>query len=264
MAGQRTTPHTSLRELSREQGILRIDEADVAFTIERSARRKRTISFSVQQQGNLRILAPARASLISIHRLLDQRAGWIRQKINEISLRAHINADQEFTNGAIIPYLGEEHRLVITHDGKEKTGCLQENGCLTINIPAPPACPNALAREIRLEIFSWFRRQAMRVIRERLDYWAAHMDVRYKRLVITSPRRLWGSCSAANIIRINWRIMLAPPPLLDYLVAHELCHIVHKNHSKHFWGFLERHMPDHKERRAALRLIEGRLLGCWH
>ncbi len=264
MARQRTASRTLLREPSREQGTLRLDEADIAYTIERSPRRKRTISFSIQQQGNLRILAPARTSLISIHRLLDQRAGWIRQKINEISLRAHIKGDQEFKNGAIIPYLGEEHRLIITHDSKEKAGCWQEKDRLIVNLPSPTACPHALAREVRLEVLSWFRRQATRVIRERLDYWAALMDVRYKRLVITSPRRLWGSCSSINIIRINWRIMLAPLPLLDYLVAHELCHIVHKNHSKHFWGFLERYMPDHKQRRAALRLIEGRLLGCWH
>ncbi len=79
------------------------------------------------------------------------------------------------------------------------------------------------------------------------------LGVRYRKLMLTEPERQWGSCNAQNVIRLNWRLIMAPLSLIDYVAAHELCHVPHKNHGPRFWRMLEKSMPDYKARRRQLR-----------
>jgi predicted metal-dependent hydrolase len=125
-----------------------------------------------------------------------------------------------------------------------------------VNLHDPPIAETARREEARLEILLWRKKQARRIFQERTDVWAARIGVKYRRLTPSNPRRQWGSCSAQNDIRINWRLVMAPPDLLDYVIVHELCHVTHKNHSKRFWNFVAVAMPDWKIRRKALHRLD--------
>ncbi|MCD7745335.1 MAG: M48 family metallopeptidase [Lachnospiraceae bacterium] len=96
---------------------------------------------------------------------------------------------------------------------------------------------------------------AVRIIPERVAYYATRMGVTYGRITIREQKTRWGSCSAAGNLNFNWKLMLVPPELLDYVVVHELAHRREMNHSARFWAIVEQEMPDYRERRAQLKNI---------
>ena len=99
----------------------------------------------------------------------------------------------------------------------------------------------------------WYRQRATEIIPERVCYYASELGLEYARVRISSAKRIWGSCSAKNSLSFSWRLAMAPVEIIDYIVVHELTHIVHKNHGKLFWRRVAKTIPDHKERRRWLR-----------
>lgn len=223
-----------------------------SYTIVRNARR-RSLALTIQPGGEIRILAPSGISLYRINRLLHRHAGWIQKKL-DTALSHESPWKPDFTDGASLPYRGREHRLVITGDPFLPSGCRLDENRIHVNVvgDSPPD-------EARLEIRLWYKKQARQELPDRLAYWSQRLDVTATRLIITNPSRRWGSCSVAGIIRLNWRLILTPPEVTDYVVAHELCHIRHKNHARVFWDCLGKIIPDYKARRLILREWEKRL-----
>ncbi len=138
---------------------------------------------------------------------------------------------------------------------------------------SPPSVPPASGREaltaetcnqqsedIRLEILLWLKKRAKVKFQKRMDMWAARLGVRYQKMVIANAERRWGSCSVDDVIRLSWRLIMAPLPILDYVIVHELSHVKNKNHGPQFWAQVASVMPDYKNRRKHLRLIGGGLV----
>ncbi|MGE3623788.1 MAG: M48 family metallopeptidase, partial [Bdellovibrionales bacterium] len=105
----------------------------------------------------------------------------------------------------------------------------------------------------------WYKKEARRVFTERTEFWSQITGLRPRSLTVGNPQRQWGSCSAANDIRLNWRLILAAPALLDYVIVHELCHIPHKNHSSRFWALVESFLPGCKALRRELHALDAGL-----
>ena len=98
-----------------------------------------------------------------------------------------------------------------------------------------------------------YRQAAKDYIPKRVDYYASEIGVSYERIRIAEQKTRWGSCSSKGTLSFNWKLMLAPPKVLDYVVVHELCHIKEMNHSPRFWKLVEEIMPDYKEDRKWLK-----------
>lgn len=88
---------------------------------------------------------------------------------------------------------------------------------------------------------------------ERVSFWAERVGVTFGAVRVKGQRSLWGSCTRRGDLNFNWRLTLAPPEVLDYVVVHELAHRLEMNHSRRFWAVVERHCPDHKTQRRWLR-----------
>lgn len=125
------------------------------------------------------------------------------------------------------------------------TTVARQGAALTVSAPDMPGARAALA--------GWVREQARTAIAARVAKWAAAMAVTYGRIAIRDQRTRWGSCSRAGNLNFNWRLALAPPAVLDYVVVHELAHRVELNHSARFWAVVARHCPDFAAQRAWLR-----------
>jgi len=124
--------------------------------------------------------------------------------------------------------------------------------CIPVSLPANlPA--DLVHDELKTELVLWYKKQARHIFAERMAYWATQLKVSPSRLIITNPRRRWGSCNAKNEIRLNWRLIMATPEVLDYVIVHELCHIPHKNHGKRFWRLVGTFIPQVSEKRQVLR-----------
>lgn len=104
-----------------------------------------------------------------------------------------------------------------------------------------------------------YREKARAQVAAQAAFWSARMGVTHGRIAIKDQRTLWGSCSRAGNLNFNWRLILAPPEILDYVVIHELAHRVHMNHSRRFWSLVQAHCPDYRARRRWLREHEHEL-----
>ena len=175
--------------------------------------------------------APQRAAAEAVVELRP----WIDRRLAEVAeVRERLAA-----RAGTVPYLGETLRLA---PQEERTRVHRRGDVL--HVPAGDTGP-ALER--------WYRRAARAEVAARLDVAVAALGTPYTRLTIRDQRTRWGSCSADGAIAINWRLLLGPPEVLDYVVWHEACHLVVHDHSRAFWALLEAHVADQGHARRWLR-----------
>lgn len=219
------------------------------YTIHRSARRKRSVAINVEADGSIHVLAPMRTSQKWIESFVAERTKWISIRRAEIKLQ-HDATDTALTDGSMVSFLGQQHRLYLNQEIKN-----DQTIPLTVHTPLDSPDHN---HEVELALRLWYKKQARTYFPERAEIWSQKMDLQPTRITVTSPNRQWGSCSHDNIIRLNWRLIVMPPKVIDYVIIHEIAHIKHKNHGKWFWGLVAKHEPDHKQLRATLRQWEKR------
>ena len=204
------------------------------YTIRRSARAKR-VRVRVDHRGALEVLLPQRAGRREAEAALTELRPWIDRRIAE----AHAARERLAAPPGTVPFLGAHLRLRpqagrsrVERDGDE--------------LLTPPS-DSAPALE------AWYRAQARREIAGRLDAATTALGRRPTALSIRNQRTRWGSCSAKGAMSFNWRLLLAPEPVLDYVVWHEACHLVVMDHSPRYWALVERHVPGYREPRRWLR-----------
>jgi len=208
---------------------------DLAYTVRRSARARR-VRVSVDPRSGVEVVLPARAPARAAAAAVAELRPWIERRLLEAdALRAQLAA-----RGDTVPYLGAELRLVV-QPGRQR---VHRRGDALL-VPAGPNRAEALER--------WYRRAAREEIGPRAERSAAAIGRPYRSLTIRGQRTRWGSCSSTGALSFNWRLLLAPEDVLDYVVWHEACHLAVLDHSARFWALVERHLPGYREPRAWLR-----------
>lgn len=234
-----------------ETGHVTIGQTELVYLVQRSPQRRRTISFTVEAGPHIRVLVPVRTGRAEIETLLRQRASWITRQLTHRETRT--TPTRAFSRGEALSYLGESLILDVTRDTLRPQGCVVAEGVMRVNISGDFTCPVRLRQETRFEIARWYKKQALCLFQELMQIWSAKLRVTPGRLILTDTSGRWGSCNARNDIRLCWRLIMAPREIVAYVVAHELCHIPHKNHGRRFWALLGSVMPDYLARRQALR-----------
>lgn len=200
--------------------------------------RRKTIALIIKQDGSLLVRAPLRATESQIHALVEDKAAWIRSKQTLVKQNAAQTAPKKYGAGENFWYLGKQYPLQIVEKGNTT---LAFNGHFELNKGALPKAP---------EIFkSWYRQQAYAVLGERVALYAANFGFTYKQVKITSAQTRWGSCSIQGTLNFTWRLVMAPLPMIDYVVVHELAHLRVRNHGKKFWAEVKAILPDYQEKR---------------
>ncbi len=240
------SPTPSIYRHPRSQRDIRFGEHLVAYELRRA--RRRSIGFVVGAEG-LTVSAPRWVGLGDVETALREKAPWILRKLHEQRERARRLAEArvDWRDGTQIPFLGEKVTLRLD---PLATGAVlhADTACLHLGLPH-----GAAAAQIRDAVQSWLQRQARRVFEERCQIFAARLNVRMKRLTLSSAATRWGSASADGSIRLHWRLVHFAVPVIDYVVTHELAHLREMNHSAAFWGVVRSVMPDYEQARGALR-----------
>jgi predicted metal-dependent hydrolase len=207
---------------------------DLAYTIRRSPRARR-IRVKVDPYAGVEVVIPQRATKREAQAAIRELRPWIEKRLEEArAARARLT-----TPPGTVPFLGAHLRL--THD-PNRTRAHRKGD--EIHLPATNA-HHALER--------WYRTQAKHEIAPRLDRATHALGKPHVSLAIRNQRTRWGSCSSTGAMSFNWRLVLAPEPVLDYVVWHEACHLVVMDHSRRFWALVERHVPTYREPRRWLR-----------
>lgn len=233
---------------------VRLGGHDITYEFKRGKRR--TIGLSVGTEG-LSVRAPRWTPVGEVEAFLQEKSGWVLDKLQASRERAGAleRAKTVWADGAEFEFLGQRVRLVLdSAHAVAQTGAALEPG----EGDALPVLRLGLARsaseaQIRDAAQAWLMRQAQQVFGESLRRFAPQLGVSYRTLRLSSAGTRWGSASADGTIRLNWRLIHLTPEMIDYVVVHELSHLRHMDHSPQFWEVVASVMPDHHERRKALR-----------
>jgi predicted metal-dependent hydrolase len=204
------------------------------YTLRRSPRARR-VRVTVESDGGVLVTLPRRAPARAADEAVRELAPWIERRRRALARAA---AEVARTPGTV-PYLGRELRLVAQPG---RTRVHRRGAALLV-----PQAGRAAALE------RWYRRAARAEIAPRLDAAVARAGTEYTRLTIRAQRTRWASCSNSGAMSFNWRLLLAPEPVLDYVVEHEVCHLEIHDHSPRFWRLLESRVPDWRDHARWLR-----------
>ncbi|HQT26038.1 MAG TPA: SprT family zinc-dependent metalloprotease [Burkholderiales bacterium] len=216
--------------------IIRLSGNDTAYVLKRSARR--TVGLRIDPKG-LTVSAPLRMSEKAIEDILIRKSGWILKKMGE----AKPIPEPAWQEGEMLPFLGKHYRLRISASGRRNVRI--DGECLMVSLPD--------LSKIKECVESWYKRQALDFFSGRVEHYCPRLDVEIPRLFLSNARTRWGSCNSRREVRLNWRLVLMDPLLVDYVVVHELSHLIEMNHSKAFWEKVESVYPAFETARKELR-----------
>jgi len=206
------------------------------YAIRRSERARR-VRVSVDSAGEVEVILPRRTPEREAAAAVVELGPWIERRRRALA-RARAEVARE---PGTVPYLGTTLALE-PEPGRTR---VHRRGDVLLVPAAPPAQREALER--------WFRRMARSEVAPRLDAAVARAGTRYLRLTIRGQRTRWASCSSTGAMSFNWRLLLAPEAVLDYVIEHEVCHLEVLDHSPRFWALLESRVPDWRGHSAWLR-----------
>ncbi|HPU41257.1 MAG TPA: SprT family zinc-dependent metalloprotease [Acetivibrio clariflavus] len=225
------------------QNFIEIGNKKINYTIVKSSRK--TIGISVSLKDGVKVSAPKKIGKKQISEIVNAKAAWILKKLSYFeNIKAEI-PELKFTEGEKFLVLGKEYRLKINKSSSVNSAYIMLSGnYLIVNLPEN--ITGSLSDSVRIYITDWYKNYAKEVVSERINYFAKKMDVKPTDIIIKDLKSIWGSCTPKNTININWKIIMAPLDIVDYLVVHELTHIKIKNHSKQFWNMAESIYPNYK------------------
>jgi predicted metal-dependent hydrolase len=209
---------------------------DVSYQVRRSDRARR-VRVTVDATRGIEVVLPRRAPEREAAAAIRELRPWIERRVAELArARATVAA-----RGETVPYLGQTLAL------RAQTGRLRvaRRGEVLL-------VPEA-GEERRAALERWYRRAARAEIAPRLDRACAQAGTSYSRLTIRGQRTRWASCSRGGAMSFNWRLLLAPEAVLDYVVWHEVCHLEVMDHSPKFWRLLAARSPGYREQMRWLR-----------
>ncbi len=208
--------------------------APFEFRVRRSPRARR-VRVSVDGAGEVEVVLPKRAPERAAAQAVRELTPWIERRRRTLARAAAELARPEGT----VPFLGQDLRLV-PQPGRERVHRRGDE----LLVPK---------RDAAAAIERWYRRQARAEIAPRLDAAVARAGTSYTGLTIRGQKTRWASCSTTGHMSFNWRLLLAPEAVLDYVVEHEVCHLERMDHSPRFWALLESRVPDWREHARWLR-----------
>jgi predicted metal-dependent hydrolase len=205
--------------------------------------KRKTIALQITDDGTLIVKAPFGVSEQTIKNVVIKHKDWIERKKKDILSRDPKFAEKEFVNGEGFLYLGKYYKLNIVN--KQDAPLLFNNNYFYLLRDYLP-----VARDL---FINWYKEKAYEKISERVEWYAKKRGFVYNKINITSANQRWGSCSSKGNLNFSWRLIMAPLPVIDYVVVHELVHLEERNHAKSFWSKVKMLMPEYEKHRDWLK-----------
>ena len=215
----------------------------------RQSRRARRLTVRVFHTGRVEVVVPPRTSSAAIQRFIENQREWIERKRAEA--RANAIAPEPFPPSEITFTACDEHWRVHLAGGKGRVR-------LTTSAPGLLVISGdtTASRALRTALRSWVIERGRAILVPALEQCAHELQVPVRRVLVRRQRTRWGSCSANGTISLNCCLLFQRPPVVRYLLIHELAHVHHMNHSARFWSWVARHCPDYRN-------LDRELLDGW-
>jgi hypothetical protein len=193
------------------------------------------------KDGNVVVKAPINMKEETINRFVLEKQEWIRSKLLLINqTRSKFEDVQTYKKFLLF---GNKYTLLVSDVKKIET-----NDNFQIVLPRKIE-PGNMLKAIKL----WYKKVAKQILLERLEFIESRVKLKSNLMKITSSKGRWGSCNSKGVICFNWRVIMLPPKIIDYVIVHELCHLVEMNHSKNFWNLVNTFLPSAEQSKQEIR-----------
>ena len=225
--------------------VLTVDE--LTFEVRQSPGR-RTLGMTLGRDGELTLSAPLGVSKDVLADFVREKRFWLYTKIAEREARQQPISGKDFVSGEGFPYLGRSYRLLLTND--QDVALKLEAGRFRLR--------RAEAAQGRDHFIHWYTERGGRWLKRRLQGWASRMDAEPTSVEVRDLGFRWGSCGKSDAVNFHWATMLLSPSEVDYVIVHELAHLIEPNHTPEFWSRVGRTLPEFEQRKAWLAEHGGR------
>lgn len=223
----------------------------VDYTIRESKRAKR-INIRVLPKKGLELVYPVKVKQPTPKELLTKNQEWVLSTLDKVQERVETQFRRAYEQGEIFRYLGEDKTLNLIQKTHGTTATVQVND-ETLDVSLPPNVDLSDKAILYSVMESFYRHHAKIYLPNRTRELADKLGLEVNRIFIKNQKTRWGSCSTNKNINLNLRLMMTSYEAIDYIIIHELCHLVHMNHSKAFWSLVGKHNPTYKTWRKWFR-----------
>jgi len=223
----------------------------ISYIIKRSTRAKH-VRLEVGQETGLTVVIPSFYKLKHLPALLESKSNWILGKLTRYGQVQSLSDEKGPKSGDTISYLGRNLEVVKRQNRRNANSIKLERSRLVVAI-------GSASSRLNLILEQWYRMQAAKLIRERANKLSARLGLTYNRILIRGQKTRWGSCSYKGNLSFNWKLIMAPETVIDYVIIHELAHLKEMNHSKRFWELVAEHCPQWREHKKWLKDHETEL-----
>lgn len=229
-----------------------INQRQIPFIIRRS-QKARSLRLQINlDEPRVVLTAPRFAMAFEINRFLKSKTSWIEKHLIKALKKVDLRPKPQYKNGDIFYYFGEPLSFVITFTSKKRPNVKVrgEKMFLALNSAiTEQKIPSAAKKALQ----DYYRKKAEEVVHDRLQNFNEHYGFKYNRVTLRNQKSRWGSCTSSGNLNFNWRLIMAPIEVIDYVIVHELCHLKQMNHSKNFWSLVGEVVPKYKVYRKWLR-----------
>lgn len=209
---------------------------------------RKTMSIEVDPSGEVNVISPLGVAEKDILKKVKSKAKWIVQKQYDVKFINVNKINREAVNGESYMYLGRNYSLLIdVNDARKDILVKLFRGKFIIETYTKDQS------KIKIALENWYREKTLLRVRERVNYFKQYFNITPKDIKVKEQKKRWASCTASNELLFNWRCSMAPANILDYIVLHEMTHMIYKDHSREFWDRMATVMPDYEARKEWLR-----------
>lgn len=217
------------------------------YQLRRSGRAKR-LRIAVYP-GRIEVVAPAAMPLATVEDFVARHWLWAQNTLAELSNRL---VQAAHGGDSHLPYRGERYPLSVSEQPGLRRSRLVFDRHFQVSVP-PGLDAGQRRQQVKNTLETWYRRQVAEETKRLIQQHAHRHGLHPRGLAVRDQKTRWGSCGPRGDININWRLILAPPAVLEYVVVHELCHLRHRNHAQPFWALVEDHLPHYRVQRRWLK-----------
>ncbi len=210
-------------------------------------RNRRTLAIYVRPPGNIKVYSPVDIPEREIRDWVRSKGKWIVEKLEKVRYLDPEKLKKRFVDGESFLFLGKNYDLKIIINRRKIPKVFFNNNIFNLEI-------SIFEKEkLRKAMEKWYRKKAEIIINDRVEIYSGKIGRRACSVMVKQQKRRWGSCNTKGNLYFNWRLAMAPPEIIDYVVVHEMSHLVHADHSKSFWDKVGYILPDYKNRRKWLK-----------
>lgn len=212
-------------------------------------RKRKTMAIQIQPPDKVIVISPKGVKEDEIIRLVKGKSKWISRKLIQVKEMESQKTNRKYVNGETFIYMGRNYSLEIVYDREYRIPQAKMfRGKLYVYTDSfDPLL-------IKLALEKWYKEKALQKVLKRVSYYQKYFDLAPNKVMIKDQKKRWGSCSSQRNLYFNWKCIMAPSFVLDYLVVHEMCHMVHMNHSADFWNLVKSILPDYEKSREILKV----------